>query len=115
MRRPGSWDRQEDRFPTSLFYNSYTLLYIDAESGKSSACGCRVMIHIGQIIKQELEDQGRTVVWFAKRLSYSRTNVYKIFDRPTIDVDVLMRISTLLGVDFFKVYTEELEKSKNKN
>lgn len=73
-----------------------------------------VMIHIGQLIKQELEDQGRTVVWFAKCLSYSRTNVYKIFDRPTIDVGVLLRISTLLGVDFFKVYTKELENSKKK-
>lgn len=72
------------------------------------------MIHIGQLIKQELEDQGRTVVWFAKRLSYSRTNVYKIFDRPTIDVDVLMRISILLGTDFFKIYTKEWEDNKNK-
>lgn len=72
------------------------------------------MIHIGQLIKQELENQGRTVVWFAKRLSYSRTNVYKIFDRPTIDVDVLMRISILLGTDFFKVYTKEWEDNKNK-
>jgi len=114
MRRPGSWDKRAADFPTSLFCNPYTLLYINAESGKSSALMGGVMIHIGQLIKQELEDQGRTVVWFAKRLSYSRTNVYKIFDRPTIDVDVLLRISTLLGVDFFKVYTEELENSKKK-
>ena len=71
------------------------------------------MIHIGQIIKKELEDQGRTVVWFAKRLSYSRTNVYKIFDRATIDADVLMRISVLLNVDFFKIYTQEFEHRKN--
>ena len=79
--------------------------------GVFGVCVCS-MIHIGQLIKKELEAQGHTVVWFAKRLSYSRTNVYKIFDRATIDADVLMRISLLLNVDFFKVYTEELEHRK---
>ncbi len=69
-------------------------------------------MHIGQIIRQELEDQGRSVVWLAKQMSYSRTNIYKIFDRPSIDADVLLRISLVLGVDFFKYYSAEL---KNKN
>ena len=69
-------------------------------------------MHIGQIIRQELEDQGRSVVWLAKQMSYSRTNIYKIFDRPSIDADVLLRISLVLGVDFFKYYSAEL-KTKN--
>ena len=69
-------------------------------------------MHIGQIIRQELEDQGRSVVWLAKQMSYSRTNIYKIFDRPSIDADILLRISLVLGVDFFKYYSAEL---KNKN
>lgn len=69
-------------------------------------------MHIGQLIKQELEDQGRTVVWLARHMSYSRTNIYKIFDRSTIDTDVLMRISTLLGRDFFKDYSEEWKNKK---
>lgn len=72
------------------------------------------MIHIGQLIKQELEDQGRTVVWFARKMSYSRTNIYKIFDRSSIDTDTLMRISVLLGVDFFKAYSSELDEHKDK-
>jgi len=71
-------------------------------------------MHIGQLIKQELEAQGRTVVWFARNMSYSRTNIYKIFERSSIDTDVLMRISALLEVDFFKVYSEYL-KSKKKS
>lgn len=70
-------------------------------------------MHIGQIIRQELEDQGRTVVWFAQQLSYSRTNIYKIFDRASIDTDVLLRISLILGVDFFEVYSKEIS-TKNK-
>ena len=67
-------------------------------------------MHIGQLIKQGLEDQGRTVVWFARRMSYSRTNIYKIFERPSIDADVLMRISIVLGVDFFRYYSEDFLK-----
>ena len=65
------------------------------------------MIHIGQLIRQELEDQDRTVIWFAHCLAYSRANVYKIFDKTSIDTELLLRISTLLDVDFFKVYTTE--------
>ena len=69
-------------------------------------------MHIGQIIRQELEDQGRSVVWLAKQMSYSRTNIYKIFDRPSIDADVLLRISFILDVDFFKYYSAELKNKK---
>ena len=70
-------------------------------------------MHIGQLIKQELENQGRSVVWFAEKMAYSRTNVYKIFERPSIDVDVLLRISVILDVDFFKYYSSELKNKKN--
>lgn len=66
-------------------------------------------MHIGQLIKQELEAQGRTVVWLAREMSYSRTNIYKIFDRSSIDTDVLLRVSLVLKRDFFKDYSEELK------
>ena len=63
-------------------------------------------MHIGNLIKQQLEEQGRTVVWFARKLSCSRTNVYKIFEKPSIDTNLLLRISSILNYDFFKHYTE---------
>ena len=66
-------------------------------------------MHIGQLIKQELEAQGRTVVWLAREMSYSRTNIYKIFDSSSIDTDVLLRVSLVLKRDFFKDYSEELK------
>lgn len=66
-------------------------------------------MHIGQLIKQELEAQGCTVVWLAREMSYSRTNIYKIFDRSSIDTDVLLRVSLVLKRDFFKDYSEELK------
>ena len=46
------------------------------------------------------------MVWFARKLSYSRTNVYKIFEKPSIDTNLLLRISSILNYDFFKYYTE---------
>lgn len=69
-----------------------------------------IMIHIGQLIKEELKNQGRSVTWLAKGLNCSRSNVYVIFDKPTVDTSVLMQISKLLGVDFFEYYTKEFEK-----
>lgn len=65
------------------------------------------MVHIGQLIRQELKEQGRSVTWLAKNLNYSRSNVYIIFDKPTLDTSVLMQISKLLDVDFFRYYSKE--------
>ena len=65
------------------------------------------MVHIGQLIRQELKEQGRSVTWLAKNLNCSRSNVYIIFDKPTLDTSVLMQIPKLLDVDFFRYYSKE--------
>ena len=39
------------------------------------------MIHIGQLIKQELEHQERTPSWLARKINCERPNVYNIFER----------------------------------
>lgn len=67
-------------------------------------------IHIGRLIKQKVEERQKTVVWLARELSYSRTNVYKIYDKSSIDTEVLLRISAVLEFDFFHEYTRELSK-----
>lgn len=71
------------------------------------------MIHIGKLIKQKLQEQHRTVVWLAQRLSCGRANVYKIFEKYSIDTEVLMKISGILNFDFFKYYSDEVRKKKN--
>ena len=43
------------------------------------------MVHIGQLIEQELRRQRRSVSWFAKELYCDRTNVYKLFRKESID------------------------------
>lgn len=69
-------------------------------------------MHIGKLIREQVEKQGKTVVWFARQLSCSRTNVYKIFERPSIDTSLLMRISNILQYNFFNDYRDEVEENE---
>lgn len=62
--------------------------------------------HIGHLIKAELRKQGRTITWLASQLGYSRQNVYKLFERRWIYTDLLLKISDIMGHDFFKCYSE---------
>ena len=68
------------------------------------------MIHIGALIKEELQHQERSVTWFANKLCCERTNVYSIFKRESIDTALLLRISFILHHNFFVYYSNELEK-----
>lgn len=65
-------------------------------------------LHIGSLIKEELERQERSVSWFARKLCCDRSNVYKLFKRSTIDTELLLRISQILHYDFFKLYKVKL-------
>jgi hypothetical protein len=71
-------------------------------------------LHIGNMIRAELKAQGRTVTWFAKAIHTTRTNVYKIMDKESIDLKLLIRISKLLHYDFLsecsKAYRDEPQK-----
>lgn len=73
------------------------------------------MLHIGKIIEKELREQGRTVTWFARSLYCDRTNVYKIFQRESVDSEMLYRISKILSHDFFKYYSKELEEDRSES
>lgn len=63
---------------------------------------------IGDRIKQELKRQGKPSVWLAKQLGCHRTNIYKVYNRASIDTGMLFHLCKILGVDFFKLYSEAL-------
>lgn len=67
---------------------------------------------VGQLIRQKLLEDGRTVTWFATQICCARTHVYKIFDKTDIDTGLLMRISRVLKHDFFKDFSREFSKKK---
>lgn len=64
-------------------------------------------MHIGRILQQKLKDDGRTVVWLANELGCHRTNVYNLFDKYSIDTQLLQRISIIMHYNFFSLYEDE--------
>lgn len=65
-------------------------------------------MHVGKLIKEVVRLKGMTVVRFADKLSCSRANVYKVFEKRSIDTDMLMRVSSILDYDFFMAISERL-------
>lgn len=63
--------------------------------------------HIGKLIEEEVKRQGLTAEQFAGLISTSRTNVYHIYGRKNIDVELLARISQALHRNFFTVMAAE--------
>jgi len=63
-----------------------------------------IQIHIGKRIKEVFDAQPKThnVEWLAQELHCGRANIYNIFLRKNIDVELLARISIVLEYDFFK-------------
>lgn len=67
-------------------------------------------MHIGKLIREKVKEKHKTSVWLAQQMSYSRTNIYKLYDKKSIDTDVLFRISAILDFDFFSLYSEHMLK-----
>lgn len=68
------------------------------------------MVTIGKLIQEKLEEKGKTVTWLSKEVPCSRTNIYKIFNKNSLDTDMLYRISKILNFDFFQYYSRSLDK-----
>lgn len=46
---------------------------------------------------------------FAKEINCQRNNVYDIFNRSNMDIDLLKRISKVLDVNFFQIIADDLD------
>ncbi len=71
-----------------------------------------MVIHIGKKIKEEVSKQRMSVSAFAKKISRSRNVVYDIFDRESVDTDLLHKIGKVLNCDFFSLYSAQKEYSQ---
>lgn len=58
--------------------------------------------HIGNLIKLELKKQGRSATWLAEQVHCSPENIYKVCKQRWVNLQLLFRISMVLGHDFFK-------------
>jgi len=67
-------------------------------------------IHIGSIIQEKVKELSMSVADFAKALHCNRPNAYSIFERKTIDVELLVEISKILNCDFLSIYQKSIPK-----
>lgn len=47
---------------------------------------------------------------FADRIGRSPKNIYELFERPSIDTQILRKASDALHYNFFKLYCEEVDR-----
>ena len=64
-------------------------------------------IHIGHLIEAQLKADQRSASWLAREIGCSRNHVYKIFNKPSLDGDLILRISNAMNFNFFQYYTAE--------
>ena len=62
-------------------------------------------IHIGHLIQEQLKVDRRSVGWLSREIGCTRNHVYKIFNKPTLDGDLLLRISLSMHFNFFQYYS----------
>ena len=62
-------------------------------------------IHIGHIIQAQLKTDQRSVGWLSREIGCTRNHVYKIFNKPSLDGDLLLRISLSMNFNFFQYYS----------
>ena len=84
------------------WYKIYMLLCMDELKDMA------IEVHIGKLIKQQMDEQGRRAVWLAKQLNCDRSNIYKIYRCETIDANRLLKISQILQYDFFQHYSQQI-------
>ena len=65
---------------------------------------------IGKLIKNKLDEGGRKIVWLAKKIHCKERNIYNIFDRESIDIELLFKVSLALKTNFF-IYLSDLYKN----
>lgn len=70
-------------------------------------------IHIGNLIRKELEEKERSVSWLAQKVHCDRSNLCKLLKKDYIDTNLLLRISIVLNFDFFACYTQHLYKQES--
>ena len=63
--------------------------------------------HIGQEILKEVKAKFPSVAAFARELCKSSSATYEIFDKTSLDTDLLLKVSKLLDRDFFREFSEK--------
>jgi len=71
-------------------------------------------IHIGELIREKLNENGQSVSWLAHKVHCDSSNFCKILKKSHINTDLLLLISIAMNHNFFDHYSNLLYKQKNK-
>jgi len=63
-------------------------------------------IHIGNIVKEKLAAEKRSVAWLAEKVYKDPSNLRKILKKKSMDIDLLQRISKALHHNFLNYYKD---------
>jgi plasmid maintenance system antidote protein VapI len=66
-------------------------------------------IHIGTLIRNKMKEEQRSASWLAERINCNTRNVYKIYDKQSINSDLLRQISEALGTNLFAYYPDNYD------
>ena len=64
-------------------------------------------IHIGKEIRMRVKRKGIKAETLAKLLNVSIPNIYKIYERQSMDTGLLSRICQVVDYNFFTLYAKE--------
>lgn len=62
---------------------------------------------IGRRIYEVMCEKGYTAAWLAQRVPCERSNIYNVFRRKSMSIDLLFIFSTLLHHDFFAELSQD--------
>ena len=65
-------------------------------------------IHIGHLIREQRKADNRSVSWLAREIHCTRNHVYKIFNKSSLDGDLILKISNAMHFNFFQYYSAEV-------
>lgn len=76
----------------------------------------RKEIFIGKLIQEKVIESGLSYAEFARRIYCTRSNVYRIFESKSIDIERLLLISDVLHFDFIhEIYLPHSEFKKRES
>lgn len=64
-------------------------------------------IHIGHEIEKKFQESGLKVPFFAEKINKGERNVYSIFKRADINIEMLKKIGEVLNFDFLSLYKKD--------
>jgi len=66
------------------------------------------IIHIGDIIRNKLAEEERSIAWLAQKVHHDRSSLRKLLKKDSIDTTLLLKISVVLQFDFFSCFSDRL-------